>query len=104
MSSADKLTIETPEQTSLEFPLAGVGSRFLAIALDTLLQIAVYLILGSIAGARSFVRRGGRLEKAINHRHPYFHCLRRSIRLLRSVRDLLEWANAWQALDAPARD
>lgn len=48
MSSADKLTIETPEQTSLEFPLAGVGSRFLAIALDTLLQIAVYLILGSI--------------------------------------------------------
>jgi len=41
MSSSDKLTIETPEQTTLEFPLAGIGSRFLAIALDTLLQAAV---------------------------------------------------------------
>ena len=49
MSSADKLTIETPEQTSLEFPLAGIGSRFLAVALDTLLQFAVYIVLGLIA-------------------------------------------------------
>jgi uncharacterized RDD family membrane protein YckC len=49
MSSADKLTIETPEQTSLEFPLAGIGSRFLAVALDTLLQIAFYIVLGLIA-------------------------------------------------------
>ena len=45
MSSADKLTIETPEQTSLEFPLAGIGSRFLALAIDTLLQFAVYMVL-----------------------------------------------------------
>ena len=45
MSSADKLTIETPEQTSLEFPLAGIGSRFLAIAADTLLQIAAFWVL-----------------------------------------------------------
>jgi uncharacterized RDD family membrane protein YckC len=50
MSSTDKLTIETPEQTSLEFPLAGIGSRFLAVALDTLLQIAAYIVLGVIAG------------------------------------------------------
>jgi uncharacterized RDD family membrane protein YckC len=49
MSSADKLIIETPEQTSLEFPLAGIGSRFLAVALDTLLQFAVYVALGLIA-------------------------------------------------------
>jgi uncharacterized RDD family membrane protein YckC len=46
MSSADKLTIETPEQTSLEFPLAGIGSRFLAVALDMLLQIGILIILG----------------------------------------------------------
>jgi uncharacterized RDD family membrane protein YckC len=51
MSSADKLTIETPEQTSLEFPLAGIGSRFLAIALDTLLQLAGFVTLGLIGGA-----------------------------------------------------
>jgi uncharacterized RDD family membrane protein YckC len=55
MSSADKLTIETPEQTSLEFPLAGIGSRFLAIALDTLLQIGAYMILGLIAGLVSLL-------------------------------------------------
>src|ERR1039458_8845363 len=41
----DKLTIETPEQTSLEFPLAGVGSRCMALLLDTLIQIIVALIL-----------------------------------------------------------
>jgi uncharacterized RDD family membrane protein YckC len=38
MSSPEKLIIETPEQTSLDFPLAGVGSRFLAIAVDTAIQ------------------------------------------------------------------
>jgi uncharacterized RDD family membrane protein YckC len=49
MSSTDKLIIETPEQTPLEFPLAGIGSRFLAIALDTLLQIAALATLALIA-------------------------------------------------------
>jgi len=49
MSSTDKLTIETPEQTSLEFPLAGIGSRFLAIALDTLLVVAAIWVVGMIA-------------------------------------------------------
>lgn len=49
----DKLTIETPEQTVLEFEVAGVGSRFLALAYDTLLQILVgigLLIIFLIAG------------------------------------------------------
>jgi uncharacterized RDD family membrane protein YckC len=41
----DKLTIETPEQTSLELSLAGVGSRCMALVLDTLIQIAVLLVL-----------------------------------------------------------
>jgi len=44
-SWGDKLTIETPEQTALDFPLAGVGSRCLAMVLDTLLQIAAGLVL-----------------------------------------------------------
>jgi uncharacterized RDD family membrane protein YckC len=55
MSSVDKLTIETPEQTSLDFPLAGIGSRFLAVALDTLLQFGVYIVLGLIAALISSV-------------------------------------------------
>jgi uncharacterized RDD family membrane protein YckC len=44
-TSPDKLTIETPEQIPLEFPLAGIGSRFLAIAVDTLIQAGVALLL-----------------------------------------------------------
>jgi len=48
MSSSDKLTIETPEQTTLEFPLAGIGSRFLAIALDTLLQLAAVCLVSIV--------------------------------------------------------
>lgn len=46
----DKLTIETPEQTPLEFPLAGIGSRFLALALDSLIQWAGIVLLVTVAG------------------------------------------------------
>lgn len=49
MSSLDKLTIETPEQTDLEFPLAGIGSRFLAIAADTAIQAGVSFLLFLLA-------------------------------------------------------
>lgn len=49
-SSADKLTIETPEQTALDFVIAGIGSRFLAIAYDVLIQLLVGLVVG-ILGA-----------------------------------------------------
>jgi uncharacterized RDD family membrane protein YckC len=38
----DRVRVDTPEQISLEFPLAGIGSRFMALALDTLLQIVLY--------------------------------------------------------------
>ena len=41
----DKLTIETPEQIPLEFPLAGIGSRFLAAVIDSLIQTVVGLAL-----------------------------------------------------------
>jgi uncharacterized RDD family membrane protein YckC len=45
MDPLDKLTIDTPEQTSLEFPLAGIGSRFLAMVADTAIQIVVGIVL-----------------------------------------------------------
>ena len=45
MPSNDSVNIETPEQVTLEFALAGVGSRSLALALDTLLQGVVYTVL-----------------------------------------------------------
>lgn len=41
----DKLTIDTPEQTALEFNIAGIGSRFLALALDSLVQAAIGFLL-----------------------------------------------------------
>jgi len=41
----DQLNIETPEQTTLEYPLAGIGSRFLALAIDTLIESAAFLVL-----------------------------------------------------------
>ena len=42
MPTDDQIRIDTPEQISLEFPLAGIGSRFLALALDSLIQGVLY--------------------------------------------------------------
>jgi uncharacterized RDD family membrane protein YckC len=42
---ADQLNIETPEQVDLRFPIAGIGSRFLALLADSVLQIAAVVIL-----------------------------------------------------------
>jgi len=48
-SIADKHAIETPEQMTLQFQVAGIGSRFLAMAFDTLIQagvaLAIFIIL-----------------------------------------------------------
>jgi uncharacterized RDD family membrane protein YckC len=38
-------SIETPELVALEFPLAGIGSRFIAILIDYLLQFAAFIAL-----------------------------------------------------------
>jgi uncharacterized RDD family membrane protein YckC len=40
----DPLTIDTPEQVTLEMAVAGIGSRFLAIAVDTLVQLLIVLV------------------------------------------------------------
>ena len=50
MQPGDKLIIETPEHTTLEFPLAGIGSRALALMIDTLLQFGALILLGILAG------------------------------------------------------
>jgi len=69
-SSGDKLIIETPEQTLLEFPLAGIGSRFVALALDTILQVAAIIILSLLvvaaaAGGPLLTRSGNQWMIAI---------------------------------------
>jgi uncharacterized RDD family membrane protein YckC len=40
---ADQLSVETPEQVALRFPIAGIGSRFLAYLTDTAIHVAVVL-------------------------------------------------------------
>jgi len=59
LDSLDKLTIDTPEQIAIEFPLAGIGSRFLAIVFDMLVQLIGYVVLALIA-ALAF---GGELRR-----------------------------------------
>lgn len=44
----DQLTIDTPEQVSIRFPVAGLGSRFLAVLTDSVAQFAIYVVLGLI--------------------------------------------------------
>lgn len=44
MQSSDTLKIDTPEQIALEMPIAGLGSRFLALAIDTLAQFILYAL------------------------------------------------------------
>ena len=64
MSTREQLTIDTPEQIALE-PLAGAGSRFLALAIDSLLQAGAFIALSAVALAlvavsRTVVRRSAR--------------------------------------------
>ena len=40
-----RVTIETPEQITMELDPAGVGSRFLALALDTLIEVVLYVAI-----------------------------------------------------------
>lgn len=41
----DHLSVDTPEQVTLRLPVAGLGSRFLAILTDTAIQIIAYALL-----------------------------------------------------------
>jgi uncharacterized RDD family membrane protein YckC len=55
----DRVTIATPEGVSLELVLAGVGSRFVARLLDTLIQVVIIIALSLVAyvtSAPGFVR------------------------------------------------
>ena len=51
LAERDLLTIATPEQIDLHFNIAGIGSRFVAILLDSLLIGAAYFALGLAAFA-----------------------------------------------------
>jgi uncharacterized RDD family membrane protein YckC len=61
----DQLTIDTPEQVAIRFPIAGIGSRFLAVLADSILQgiawavlffIIILVISSAPAGFQSIAR------------------------------------------------
>ena len=58
---ADQLNIETPEQVELRFPIAGIGSRFLALMTDSLVQgvALVLLIFGFVLIISAFPKMPG---------------------------------------------
>ena len=45
----DQLNIDTPELVAIELPLAGIGSRFIAILVDYLIWGFFFLVLGIVA-------------------------------------------------------
>lgn len=45
---SEQLSIETPELVEIEVPLAGIGSRFIAVLVDTLLWAAGLFVLGLV--------------------------------------------------------
>jgi uncharacterized RDD family membrane protein YckC len=46
---SDQLSIETPEMVAIEMPLAGIGSRFIALLVDYLIWGAGFLVLFFLA-------------------------------------------------------
>lgn len=66
----DQLNIETPELVSIEMPLAGIGSRFIALLIDTLIWAAGLLVLWGastllLPGIGAFNRRSAQWATAI---------------------------------------
>ena len=43
--NSDQLEIDTPELVSIEMPLAGIGSRFIALLVDYLIWTAAFIVL-----------------------------------------------------------
>ena len=46
----DAYDLRTPEQIELQYDLAGLGSRFMAMALDTLIQFAIIVAVAAVFG------------------------------------------------------
>jgi uncharacterized RDD family membrane protein YckC len=66
-SFTDQLNIETPEQVELRFPVAGIGSRFLAVFTDSIIQfvaIIVTILLAVVVGSAA-LHSGGALGNAL---------------------------------------
>ncbi|MHB0913116.1 MAG: RDD family protein [Armatimonadota bacterium] len=59
----NEITILTPEHVELKFELAGIGSRFIALLIDTLLQGLILIVLGLALFGLGALSAIGPLEK-----------------------------------------
>ena len=46
--SSDQLSIDTPELVAIQMPIAGIGSRFIALLVDYLIWVPALLIVGKL--------------------------------------------------------
>ncbi len=60
----DQLNVETPELVELRFPVAGIGSRFLAQLIDVLLIFVFYVLVGIVV---AIAASGGASAGAVDH-------------------------------------
>ncbi len=81
--SPDHLDIDTPELVSIEMPLAGIGSRFIALLVDYLIWFAGLLVLLLLfAVFLPGIRAYSRLSAQWADRHRHFHRLSGQLGLL----------------------
>src|SRR3712207_2667130 len=64
----DPYDLRTPEQIELQYDLAGLGSRFLAMLIDSLVQMVIMLALGAVFGLGAYLLVGSLRE--ITNRSP----------------------------------
>jgi uncharacterized RDD family membrane protein YckC len=57
----DELVVATPERVAFEYTVAGLGSRFMAHAIDVLILLAVFLVLSFLSIFLGSVLGGGNL-------------------------------------------
>lgn len=60
------LVIQTPENVALEYPLAGLGSRFVAVAVDTALQLVLTVLLVALGLGAAWLGGLGFQEIAVS--------------------------------------
>ena len=65
-SSLDRQDIDTPELVVLEMPLAGIGSRFIAILIDYLIWAGIVVCIVIAV----FIPAIGPHPRQVGHRHP----------------------------------
>src|ERR1039457_7029461 len=69
--NSDQLSIDTPELVAIQMPLAGIGSRFIALLIDTLIWVAAILVLALMSwvlvpGITAFSKLSAQWEVAIS--------------------------------------